>query len=762
MNPSSGGNSSFPECDIVLKGGVTSGVVYPKALKIIASKYRLRRIAGTSAGAIAAGAAAAAQLGEFSSNLNSANPPGFARLDALPGQLGKVQHDGRTLLETLFQPQLPLRPVYKVFSAFLGGKNPILEGVYQFWLSALGWAFPGMIFLYWQLSQSDGFPFKPGLTVLFLAFLPLLIASSIGLLSVLSGTIHWGNVVVSRQKWVLVVVLAAVILLGIVLKGNINILLNGLSKTLHSLDLKPLLYLLLVALVTLTGTVLSRLYYRRVNVLVQLLFDIGIPFGFTIVTAIWLVEPVKNDTAAFPTVSLVGTVISIWVGFLAGVVFNFIVRLVRELPINGYGFCNGSYSQHYDKERTAIPAAADWWHRKVVQGEEIPLTPWLDYYFSLLAHGGDMNLGSIKDEQWNSLTFQDLKDQNIALLLKTTNLTNQMSMKLPFADHDEFYYSRSEFTRLFPAPVMKILDDYAFANKQGDDIRLLPKGNALPIIIAVRMSLSFPILLSAIKLYTKLEAGYQACWFSDGGITSNFPVSLFDEPLPQTPTFSIDLIPSQKSLSFKNKNGHEKFLPSNNHEWTEPLDWGFEHIAKKGDVLAFLGWQPGLNNLFGFLFSIFGAAQNWRDNSYIVMPGFRDRTARVQIPPDIGGLNLAMQDTQINKLADAGERAAKALVSRFGSGTTKRGWKNHQWIRARTLLPAFADFIQETTTTYNNCNYAQIISAGNTSFPLDPDQLRAAKNLIQHIGTTKIQLKPNPFDANAPQPQSIFRLRPKE
>ena len=62
-----------------------------------------------------------------------------------------------------------------------------------------------------------------------------------------------------------------------------------------------------------------------------------------------------------------------------------------------------------------------------------------------------------------------------------------------------------------------------------------------------RMSLSFPVLLSAIPLHSidrsrepenqKLERG----WFTDGGACSNFPLHFFDSPLPRRPTFSIDL-----------------------------------------------------------------------------------------------------------------------------------------------------------------------------------------------------------------------------
>ena len=51
------------ECDIVMKGGITSGVVYPLAVVELAKTYRFRNIGGTSTGAIAAAATAAAELG---------------------------------------------------------------------------------------------------------------------------------------------------------------------------------------------------------------------------------------------------------------------------------------------------------------------------------------------------------------------------------------------------------------------------------------------------------------------------------------------------------------------------------------------------------------------------------------------------------------------------------------------------------------------------------------------------------------------------
>ncbi len=48
-------------CDVVMKGGITSGVVYPSAGVELAKRFTLKSIGGASAGAIAAAFFAAAE-----------------------------------------------------------------------------------------------------------------------------------------------------------------------------------------------------------------------------------------------------------------------------------------------------------------------------------------------------------------------------------------------------------------------------------------------------------------------------------------------------------------------------------------------------------------------------------------------------------------------------------------------------------------------------------------------------------------------------
>src|SRR5262245_58101966 len=95
-----GTGEQLPECDLVMKGGITSGVVYPAAVIELAKKYRFRRIGGASAGAIAAAGAAAAELGRNVPDPDPNNPkapkPGFVGLHQLrdeltePGRLIKL------------------------------------------------------------------------------------------------------------------------------------------------------------------------------------------------------------------------------------------------------------------------------------------------------------------------------------------------------------------------------------------------------------------------------------------------------------------------------------------------------------------------------------------------------------------------------------------------------------------------------------------------------------------------------------------------
>src|ERR1700719_3563214 len=123
-------------CDLVMKGGITSGIVYPAAVLELAKEYAFKNIGGTSAGAIAACAAAAAELGRrkqlafaedrgegqlFPSELSGA---GFAGLD-------KVARDLATpgFIVNLFQPARRARPLFRTLLQLISRAPALKKGL---------------------------------------------------------------------------------------------------------------------------------------------------------------------------------------------------------------------------------------------------------------------------------------------------------------------------------------------------------------------------------------------------------------------------------------------------------------------------------------------------------------------------------------------------------------------------------------------------------------------------------------------------------
>ncbi len=103
-------------CDVVMKGGITSGIVYPQAIDELARRYHFKNIGGTSAGAIAAVATAAAEY----RRRHSGSMEGFDRLAKLPDELGAhVAGTKQSRLLALFQPQTSTRRLFGVLVASL-------------------------------------------------------------------------------------------------------------------------------------------------------------------------------------------------------------------------------------------------------------------------------------------------------------------------------------------------------------------------------------------------------------------------------------------------------------------------------------------------------------------------------------------------------------------------------------------------------------------------------------------------------------------
>lgn len=121
-------------CDLVMKGGITSGVVYPLAVVELAKRYRFQNIGGTSAGAIAAVVTAAAEYGR--------EQGGFDAVAKLPQELSVA------LMEK-FQPPPHLRPLFGLLLAALSkSRVALLRALLAgYWKAALAGAAPGIAVL---------------------------------------------------------------------------------------------------------------------------------------------------------------------------------------------------------------------------------------------------------------------------------------------------------------------------------------------------------------------------------------------------------------------------------------------------------------------------------------------------------------------------------------------------------------------------------------------------------------------------------------
>jgi predicted acylesterase/phospholipase RssA len=376
------------------------------------------------------------------------------------------------------------------------------------------------------------------------------------------------------------------------------------------------------------------------------------------------------------------------------VVFLTARTVLRTLPLNFFGLCTGM-----PEEGAKHP--------------QEPLTAWMHSYFDGLGGQDVLHPGK-------PLTFGDLKEHDIDLQVMTTCLTLGRPFRLPFRDDDvvkennQFFFDEAEFRRLFPKAVV----DWMVANPRTldgdaekrqsvdrDSLKVLPAPDDLPVVVAARMSLSFPILLGAVPLFVldyreaatwrKQPKGTprpkpQHCWFTDGGVGSNFPIHFFDAPLPTRPTFGLDLGHAESTtvdrVVFPKDNGDAR-LPY----WRR------------------LGEQPSFDSIASFVETIFSVAKDWSHEALTHSPGYRDRIGLIRLTSEEGGLNLTMPTERITRLTGYGQQAGKEFVVRFGNPARwptgyephAMNWENHQSIRLRLLLGTYAESLEQLGTSFN-------------------------------------------------------------
>ena len=185
----------------------------------------------------------------------------------------------------------------------------------------------------------------------------------------------------------------------------------------------------------------------------------------------------------------------------------------------------------------------------------------------------------------------------------------------------------------------------------------LPKPEDLPVIVAVRMNLSFPALLSSIPLYaidyTVSESHVARHRFSDGGITSNFPIHFFDAAVPGRPTFGINLVEVPEVYPDQERN---VLLPT----------------ANEDDMQAA---TAAISSVPEFTKALLNTLQNWADSMQTRVPGYRGRIVAVNHTKNEGGMNLTWDPPSSAPLLPA---ASMPERQRKGSNSDDR------WLRFRS------------------------------------------------------------------------------
>lgn len=325
-------------------------------------------------------------------------------------------------------------------------------------------------------------------------------------------------------------------------------------------------------------------------------------------------------------------------GLLALSVFSFafftvlflVLRLRYQvmilLPKNEYALCTGLGNGQV--------GLTDWIHTQIqkISGHKTPLT-----------------IGDLK-----TIKGPDDKDYEIELATITTDLTTRRPYQTPLCSSDEFYFEEAAFRKILPSEIVDYLmkDAQRVEPGQADVPHALYKlksGDDFPVLLSARMSLAFPLLLSATPLWRKhsltpaSDERFVKCLFSDGGLSSNFPVFMFDKLVPSRVTFGI-------TLGDYDENRHDEKYS------VDPYKNGAKHLP-----------AHEIDGLGSFLWAAIATAKDWQDTLQSCVTGFSDRIVEIRLNPSEceGGFHFKMDEDKLEKLGERGEQAVSALLENF-------------------------------------------------------------------------------------------------
>lgn len=430
-------------------------------------------------------------------------------------------------------------------------------------------------------------------------------------------------------------------------------------------------------------------------------------------------------------------------------------QLLRAVPRNDFGLCSG-WSKKFERTHRGTAPLTPWLYRKLNEYASLPLEQPLT--FGHLWAGPD---GDPADPP------QSVEERHVNLAMMTTNLTNRRAHQLPF-ESGEWLFCPDELRRFFPGEVVDAMEGTGeeVTAPSGERLLELPEAKDMPVIVATRLSLSFPVLLSAVPLWRRERAGDSGsspaeprrCWFSDGGIASNFPIHFFDRLVPRWPTFGINLRPFRpgEAEAPEGKEMDNTWMVGSERE--EIADWWYEN-----------------ESLLDFLGGIAHTMQNRVDEAQMRVPGYRDRIAHVQLTDKQGGLNLAMKEKAIRRLIARGGFAAERLREAYTRDPAPDtvSWDAHRWTRLRSTLAVLEEMHSRFAAGYEGAveprgapTYEEMLMAGedgSNDYPwVDEQQLALAEKQVDAIvAATAGVSKSKTAAAGAPQPAPEGRIEPR-
>lgn len=660
--------------DLTMRGGTTSGVVYPLAVCEIARAARVRNVGGASAGAIAAAATAAAELGRSRLAAGTAQVRDPATEAATATELGHVQpgyaglagilawlaeSDARDSsgpeqyrLASLFQPAAATRALWPVVVALLRGRPGVAAPRA---LVAFGWG--------WALGVA---------------------AVVIGGIAATAALLPSGGVLARVLTALAVLVGLALVGVGALALG-VGVRAAVVRGRAHStLAQRPRVQRELLQ-VTSAAPAAPR---RRSLVLWAGLLVVGV----ALVVLATVVASARALLAGLP----VGVTTLVLAGGL--------------LALGAARVLGGAETLHYGLLSGATRA----------DGAPRPLVTWLEETLRELAGqpGRPLTFGDLwfGDGPVDPAAATDAGRRRVNLELITSDLTQQRSVSFPLPPHAELreqgagvpHVRRDDLLELFGeelaahlCPAETAVDAWereADGHWQPLTVHPLPEPADLPVIVAVRASLALPGLFTAVRTYrlrgpvtvrddlgealsTTTEtltwppdappgAIAEAVWLADGGITSNFPVQLFDALLPRWPTLGLTLGPYPDGFEHQ-----DVWLP---HDW---------QATQLPAVAVGSTW-------LGLLGAVLDTARAWSDRANTASPSTRGRVAWVRQRSGEGGTSLYMGRDVVASLGLRGALAGARLRQRYrlgsGSGADElsAGWRRDRWLRLRVAVQA--------------------------------------------------------------------------